>query len=192
MSNAPSVTANISGIGHVDFVNPYTKKLVTIELTSFQEIYNSDDEQIFRFNSHNFSMITGIKDYMQVSIDTNAGEMYFSLYIGHIVEALFGSKKAEKPKDIKEYSYFVVQLRTTYTSEYQTRLFANFDSAYDFFLQSKSEMIDDARGFGWYEVTTDEEYNICINYDDRVQEITLEGLELSDTDAGLKRSFFQS
>ena len=53
-------------------------------------------------------------------------------------------------------------------------------------------MIDDARGFGWYEINTDEQYELCIEYDERIQQITIEGIELSDTDSELKRSFFQS
>ena len=140
---------------------------------------------------NNFTIVDNVSEHRYKVVSPNPDKTMFFLDFSIAYDTLF-PKQVQKPKSIEEYDLFMVQLRTTYTSEYSTRIFTDFLQAQDFFLQSKSEMIDDARSHTDYEVITDDNREICIEYNDRYQSITLEGIDKSCTDNELKRSFFKS
>ena len=147
---------------------------------------------LFPKSVNNFNLIEVlVTDHRFLVQSPNPDKTEFYLDFSIAYEAKF-PPIVEKPKPIEEYSHFMVQYRTTYTSEYMTRIFTDFKTAEDFFLQSKAEMIDDARSSADYEIQVDTAHELCMDYEDRYQTISLEGIDLSDADSELKRSFFKS
>ena len=140
---------------------------------------------------NNFTIVDFVSEHRYKVVSPNPDKTMFYLDFSIAYETIF-PPKVEKPKAIEEYSHFMVQYRTTYTSEYMTRIFTDFKTAEDFFLQSKAEMIDEARSHNDYEIQEDTAHELCIDYDDRYQTISFEGIDLSDNDNELKRSFFKS
>ena len=140
--------------------------------------------------ANNFVLIDAtVTDHRYLVQSPNADKTEFYLDLSITFDTLF-PKQVIKPKAIEEYDLFMVQYRTTYTSEYDTRIFKDFAQAQDFFLQSKSEMIQDARSYDDYELNTDNETELSIDYGDRYHTITIEGIDLSDNDNSEKRSLF--
>ena len=117
---------------------------------------------------NNFTIVDSVAPHRYKVVSPNVEKSMFYLDFSIAYDTIY-PPKVEKPKSIEDYDLFMVQLRTTYTSEYSTRIFTDFLQAQDFFLQSKSEMIDDARSHTDYEIVTDDSTEICIDYNDRYQ-----------------------
>lgn len=86
----------------------------------------------------------------------------------------------KKGTDPRSYTYFMVQMRTQFTTEYFTRIFSNWNQAYNFFLKNKADMIMELDNADEYEVLQDTEYHFSADYESCVRTITIEGLDLSD------------
>ena len=197
MPNGICVVATISG-NEISFTNPFNNQVIDIDLIDFDIIYKvmSSESGSIRVNEYFYSK------YPQMSIGNtvlvNPINVYkrderFNVYFGNVIAELLQRKEQNKrPKALKEYKLFMVQYRTNYTSEYSTRMFNYYTAAQDFFLQSKAEMIEDARSHSEYEILEDDNTELCIEYDDRCQRISIEGIDLSDDDDETKRSFFKS
>ena len=135
----------------------------------------------FPASVNNFNLIDATVTEHRYQVQSpNAAKTEFYLDLSLSFDTLF-PPKVEKPKPIEEYSLFVVQVKTTYTSESYIRVFDNYEYAYDCFLLNKSQMIQEMRNDDNYEVVIDRQYEFTAEYDSITHMLSIEGVDLTDT-----------
>ena len=83
-------------------------------------------------------------------------------------------------KSMKNYNVYIVESKCSYLNESDTKVFNNFDYAYDCFMLNKSEMIKEMRNDDEYNVISDEKYAFTAEYDELLHSLTLKGFNFTE------------
>jgi hypothetical protein len=179
----------------VSFLNPYTNNIVNMDLKQFEILDKSIVGQKIFAQDYAFQNGVHLSNTFLVNqtfvVNQDNCRNFFNVSFENVSNLLLKRKETSyKPKAIEDFDMWMIQYRTTYTSEYSSRIFTKYSTAKDFWHQSKAEMIADAREHSEYEVCEDSDTELCIEYDDRYQCISIEGIEVSDNENEEQRSFF--